>query len=582
MLCPGHKALWVDCIYSVLDHYFMFVRLVKKKNDHVSIRIVESLKKDGKVRQKTVCCVGHFHKENLEAIETSKRIGEELIVKIKNEIRPTLPGFEAAVHAPKKKNGADHEESKGHNYSYKNLTEEARIRMGIDDVFCREYKQLGLLNTIDSGYKKEESNDLLKDIVMARIDKPSSKRRSMVNIKRDKNEDLNLDSIYSMMDKLHEREEWVKDAVARKTLSLFKEKINVAFFDVTTLYFESFIPDELRVSGYSKDNKVKETQVVFTLMTTIDGLPLGYDLFPGNTYEGGTLINAVDALCKRYDVVDTSIVADRGMFTKGNLKALDDRGINFIVSAKLKNMKKDFVEIILTDVENVLSDNKREITSWLGEYEYQGRRLVVGYSKKRASKDKADRERLVSRVKKKLKDGEVRVSDLVKNTGTKKYLKFNSKNKEIAVLDEDKIKQAERWDGIYGIVSSHDKMKVSGEDIFDRYRGLWQIEDAFRINKHDLRMRPIFHWSPKRVKSHILICYMAYALVAIVRHKLKQSKLSFSIERIKEELGYIQASVVRDKRSGKRFLLPSKPSDAQRVIYKALGLDLQEKVQYLN
>ena len=117
--------------------------------------------------------------------------------------------------------------------------------------------------------------------------------------------------------------------------------------------------------------------------------------------------------------------------------------------------------------------------------------------------------------------------------------------------------------------------------MFERYRGLWQIEAAFRVNKHDLKMRPIFHWSPKRIKSHILICYMAYALVATAKHKLKKSNLNLSINRIKEELSYIQASVVRDKKSGKRFLMPSKANDVQKAIYSAFGLELQEKAQYL-
>ena len=276
-----------------------------------------------------------------------------------------------------------------------------------------------------------------------------------------------------------------------------------------------------------------------------------------------------------------SVVADRAMFTKENMQALDDRGVNFIISAKLKTMKKEFIEEILCDVEKALGDKDDKMPSWVGEYEHEGRRLVIGYSSKRAAKDKSDRDRLLLRVRKKLKDGKVKVSDLVKNTGTKKYLKFCNKNKEMAILDEDKIKRAERWDGIYGIISSHDKQEMSCDKIFDRYRGLWQIEDAFRVNKHDLKMRPIFHWSPKRIKSHILICYIAYSLVAIVKHKLKKSKVNLSIARIREELGYIQASVVRDRKTGKKFLLPSKPNDTQRAIYSSLGLNLQEKVEYL-
>ena len=558
----------------------MFVRLVQKKNDHVSIRIVENMKKDGKVRQKTVCCVGHFHKDNIKKIERFKKIGEELIVKLKNEKRPTLPGFEEIIHAPKKRNK---QKSQDLNCDYKNLKEEARIRVGIDDVFSHEYKQLGLFDTINSGYKKEESNELLKNIVMARIDKPSSKRKSVANLEKDKNEKIDLDSVYRMMDKLSDREDWVKNKIGKRILNLFKEKIKVAFFDVTTLYFESFIPDELRISGYSKDNKVKETQVVFALMTTTGGLPIGYELFPENTYEGDTLISAVEDLGKKYDVVDVSIVADRAMFTKSNLKSLDERNIHFIISAKLKTMKKDIKEKILGDVEKMVKGGREKLSSWYGEYEYEKRRLVVNYSKKRASKDKFDRERLLERVKKKLtKENKVRVSDLVKNTGTKKYLKFDKQNKEMAILDEEKITLAERWDGIYGIMSSHDKSQVSGDELFERYRGLWQVEDAFRINKHDLKMRPVYHWTSVRIKGHILICYMAYALSAIIRYKLKKAKVDMSVEKIKEELGYLQASIVRDEKSGKKFLLPSKITDGQKAIYNALGLELQEKVRLLN
>ena len=570
----------LDFLFFSFDDLFMFVRLVKKNNDHVSIRIVENVKVNGKVKQKTVCGVGHFHKDQVKKIEAHKRIGEEMIVKIKNDIRPALPGFESLVHTPAKRK--NRKKDTGADIYSKYLKEERRIRIGVDDVFAGQYEQLGLFETIDTGYKRDESNSLLKDLVMERIDKPSSKRKSVINLKRDRGRDIDLDRVYRTMDKVFKREGWVQEKIAGETLSLFKNHIHVAFFDVTTLYFESFIPDKLRISGYSKDNKVKETQVVFALMTTTDGLPLGYELFPGNTYEGGTLISAVDSLGKKYDIVDISIIADRAMFTEKNLEHFDKREIKFIISAKMKKMRREMTDKILNDVESMLkNDVDKKISSWTGEYEYNGRRLVVGYSRKRAAKDRGDRERLLQRVKKKLKNGKIQVSDLVKNTGTKKYLKFDKNNKETAILDEEKIKTYQRWDGVYGIATNLDKERVHGEEIFKRYRGLWQVEDAFRVNKHDLKMRPVFHWTPKRIKAHILICYMAYALVAIVRHKLKRANIHLSIGRIREELGYIQASILRDQRSRKRFLVPSDHTDTQKSIYKALGLDLQEKVQYL-
>ena len=306
---------------------------------------------------------------------------------------------------------------------------------------------------------------------------------------------------------------------------------------------------------------------------------MGYELFPGNTYEGSTLISAVNNLNKVYDVSKAFIVADRAMFTKSNLKQLDEKGIHFIVSAKLKSMKKPIKEEILRDVSSKLKENA-EIKDWIKEYEYEGRRLIVHYSGKRAGKDKRDRERLIERVQKKMKDAKVRVSDLVSNTGTKKYLKME--NKDTASLDEEKIRQQARWDGVYGVVSNDSERKFSSEEIMRRYRGLWQIEQAFRVNKHDLKMRPIYHWTPKRIKAHILICFVAYALACFVRYELHRAGIRMSFAAIREELSYRQASVLRDQRTGKRFMIPSSVTGKQKELYKALNLEIDSSVKILD
>ena len=569
----------------------MFVRLVKKKNDHVSVRIVQNVRVEGKVKQKTVCCVGHFHKDNVKKIESYKRIGEELIIKIKNEEHPALPGFEEIVHTPHKKASQPSEKKdglvlKGVETSgeigiedIKTLKEEGRICVGIEDVFAQAYNQLGLLDGINTGRKKSESNELLKEMVLSRIHKPSSKSKSVQNIKRDKTVELNLDKVYRMMDKVSKNEGRIKNKVVGQTLDLFKQKINVAFFDVTTLYFESFIPDELRVSGYSKDNKFKETQVVLSLLTTSSGLPLGYELFPGNTYEGSTLISAVNKLKETYDISDVLIVADRAMFTKDNLSQLDRNGVRFIISAKLKNMNKSLREEILNDVSKALKENEN-LSSWTTEYEYEDRRLLINYSQKRANKDKKDRQRLLDRIQKKMTDGKVRVSDLINNTGTKKYLSMENKKSQEATLDEGKIAQNARWDGIYGVMSNH--KEFSGDDIIERYRGLWQIEEAFRVNKHDLKMRPIYHWKPRRIKAHILICFVAYALVTFVRYRLNEAGIKMSFEAVREELSYLQASIIKDQKTGIKFALPSRITQKQRNIYNALGLKMLSGVRVLN
>ena len=137
----------------------------------------------------------------------------------------------------------------------------------------------------------------------------------------------------------------------------------------------------MRVPGYSKDNKVKETQVVLALMTTKEGVPLDYELYPGNTYEGNTLIRAVENLSEKYDISDTFVVADRGMFNKENLRRMEEKKVNFIISAKLKNMPKKFTEGFLSDLAGTL-DKEPGLESWTKSYDWEGRRLVVGYKKR--------------------------------------------------------------------------------------------------------------------------------------------------------------------------------------------------------
>ncbi len=544
----------------------MFVRLTKKPNDRVSVRIVENHRVDGKVKQKTISGIGTAHKDDSKKIEILKRVAESMIITLKNDLNPALPGLEEVVHSTRSK------KNNKNSVYIEDLHEEARVHRGIEDVFGNAFEELNLFDSINTGYKKSESNSLFKEIVLARLSDPVSKRKSVKNLKSDKKINLDLDSVYRMMDKVYANEERIRKKVSASTLELFKQKVDVAFFDVTTLYFESFTPDNLRVSGFSKDGKFKETQVMLALITTTDGLPLGYELFPGNSYEGNTLLTVIEQVEKNYDLSKTFIVADRAMFTKDNLEKMDKKKIKFIVAAKLKTMKKEIKEQITEDVAKVLKENDK-LKGWTKDYNFEGRRLVVNYSKKRAHKDQKDRNRLVERIEKKMKDGKVRLADLINNTGTKKYLKIDKKGSKEATLNESKIEEHARWDGIHAVITNHkDNKYMSSEAILKRYRNLWQIEAAFRVNKHDLRMRPIYHWTEKRIKAHILICFVAYSLTAFVKYKLNKLNIKLSFEETKDELNRLQASVVKDRKTGRRFILPSKLTENQKKIYKAFGL----------
>jgi len=165
------------------------------------------------------------------------------------------------------------------------------------------------------------------------------------------------------------------------------------------------------------------------------------------------------------------------------------------------------------------------------------------------------------------------VDQLIGNQGTKKFVKkTNSKT----LMSEEKIQNDAQWDGMHGVITN---IKDEGlESILSKYKGLWQIEAAFRLNKHDLRMRPIYHWKERRIKAHFLICYLSYTLASYIKFKLKENGVNLSFEVIRDELLKSEASVLLDQRSRKKFLLPSKSTENQRKIYGTFGLVKQEKI----
>ena len=126
----------------------------------------------------------------------------------------------------------------------------------------------------------------------------------------------------------------------------------------------------------------------------------------------------------------------------------------------------------------------------------------------------------------KVKDGKIKIKDVIPNNGTKKYLSVKGGS---ASVNLDKVSSDTQWDGLYGIISNAKEDDIA--KLIERYRGLWQIEESFRVNKHDLKMRPIFHWKPERVRAHIAICFLAYAMAKQAVYRLRnQAGLKISFE----------------------------------------------------
>jgi transposase len=356
-----------------------------------------------------------------------------------------------------------------------------------------------------------------------------------------------LQHLYRTLDKLGEYKEKIEDELFHKNFTKIGHKVDVVFYDVTTFAFESFIADELRNFGFSKECKFKEVQVVMGLLIDLNGLPIGYELFPGNTFDGKTMVGALGNIKKRFGINKVIIVADRGINSKGNLNLIKSAGYGYIVASKIKTMKRKIIDTIFDDTGyiTVSQEFRYKTIDYVNTFKDENgekhelvENLIVSHSEKRAEKDKSDRERLIKKAEKMLSH-----PSLIKSSarrGGKKYL--SPTNDTAHVLDEKAIGNDSRFDGYYGIQTSEKEMTAA--EIIEAYRSLWKIEESFRIMKSSLQVRPVFHWKPERIHGHFVVCFHAFMMERRLEMLLSEGKIEQTNKKIREALNDMQLAKV--------------------------------------
>ncbi len=543
----------------------MFIRIKTSPNSpKKAVQIVKSVRNGKSVSQKILRHVGSALDEN--ELNRLRELAEYIKSKLEVETTPNLFDpetiCEMAIKARKAK------EDKALNVNLKHLREESRVVVGIHEVYGEIYKELGFDRVIKSPKRNVAANKNLFNIVMARVANPGSKRASVMQLEKDFGVKLSLEGVYKMMNKLDENAiEKIQTNSYQAARGILKEKINVVFYDCTTLYFESFIEDELKEKGYSKDMKFNQLQVLLGLLSTSDGLPIGYELYAGSKYEGHTLEDAIKKIKGKYEVEKIVVVADSGMLSNENLITIEKKNIEYIVGARIKNMS-DKIKKQVTEKGNYKPDkeegDKSEKTAVFNLTE--GKRLIVTYSQSRAEKEKYDREKAIDKLKKKLEKSNNPAS-LISNYGYKKYLKITGETR--IELDEKKLENISVWDGLHGVITN--AKQLTPRQVRDYYHQLWQIEESFRISKHDLSIRPIYHWTPNRVKAHIAICYMALVCVRHLEYRVKTQYEKLSPEVIRNELIHMQYSILRNIKTGKKYSIPSRITKHTKKIYQTVG-----------
>lgn len=376
------------------------------------------------------------------------------------------------------------------------------------------------------GYDRvKTSNDaLFRALVVTRLYHPGSKLRTAEYMERFMHQSYSSDAIYRFLDELCTRDKtaeqvreakdesigvkWQVEQVAfEHTKAVMGGQVTVAFYDTSTLYFESQ-EDDVRVPGYSKDGKNENPQVVLGLLVGTGGNPIGYELHKGNQYEGTTLLPIVKKLEKRFNLSHPIVVADSGLLSAKNIEQLEEEGYEYIIGARVRSMSKADKEAVLK-----LALKDGEMTSLT----IKDRRHVISMSAKRAKKDARDREKGIKRLEKRFANGKITKAS-VNNRGYNRFLTLQGET--TVTIDQDKIAEDVRLDGLKGYVTNS---KIKDKEIVENYRNLSFIERAFRMNKTDLAIRPIYHRLFNRIEAHVCICFTAYTILLELERTLAKT-----------------------------------------------------------
>ena len=399
-------------------------------------------------------------------------------------------------------------------------------------------------------------DDILKSLVTARICQPMSKKGTIDYLKSHFDEDIEQHKIYRYLDKLQDtQKEFVQQISVEHTCKILGGKIGLVFYDVTTLYFETDNGDELRKIGYSKDGKHSLPQIVLGLLVSAGGYPLAYSIHEGNKYEGHTMLPMVEDFVKKFELEDFVIVADSGLMNEENVKVLEENKYKYIIGARIKTESNAIKTWILS---------QEKIDGSFYEYQKtKTRRLIVGYSAQRAKKDVYNREKGLRRLEKEYGSGAV-TKNRINRRGYNKFLEM-SDNVTVRI-DYDKVNEDGRWDGLKGYITN---TKLAAKTVYAEYSGLWQVERAFRITNGTLELRPMFHFTAKRIKAHVCLCFIAYKVYKELERILKLGGINLSVDRVLEIAKTITTIRLRLPESGetieKTMLLTSSHKSIARL-----------------
>jgi hypothetical protein len=404
-----------------------YARIVESYRDPVTkkpkTKILKNLGRVDLLEKNEPGIIERLKKECVESKELNKQLKEAAIQKEVEQLMKGKDGVEESAGFPVQNYGVK---------IYQKIWEEMRL----DQFFTYRQKKDSKIS-YDLG-------SVVKMLVLSRLMAPASKKRSYE--RKDQfigQGEMEIEQVYRCLPFLAKEKENLEVYVNQQLSRKMDRSLSVAFYDVTTYYFESVAADDLAKFGYSKDNKVNQVQVVMGLLIDQAGIPISYSLFPGNTSDFKTLIPVMKDLKKRYGITKMILTADRGLNSGENLAFLKAEGFDYVVGFKVRSASQSIKQQILDEKEYVpVNDDFRWKFLAYAKNDQGSQfddRILVSWSAKRAAKDRADRERLIKKSLR-LVESKSRLEAEMKKGG-KKYVQLSLLDDQVRFL----IKRRWRW-----------------------------------------------------------------------------------------------------------------------------------------
>lgn len=393
----------------------------------------------------------------------------------------------------------------------------------------------------------EQLPALLKDLITMRIFEPASKLRSLELMEQLFGITHSRKTYYKIAPKCVELKRLIEENIVAFAKSNYAFNYQIVFYDVTTLYFETFEEDELRKNGFSKDNKSQQPQILVGLIVNKDGFPVAFEMFKGNTFEGHTIIPMIKKFIENNEVNHLTVVADAAMISTENIKQLLDNKINYIVGARLGNINSD----LLKEIDESLKRKDGESIRIKTNNGY----LICSYSIIRSRKDKYEMDKQIEKAK-----------QVIEKPSKTKNIKFTQMDGLTITLNQSLIDKTIKLLGVKGYYTNIESNLLDNANIIKQYHELYKVEQAFRIAKSDLETRPIFHFKEEPIKLHLVICFTA---LAISKHI--ELKTGVSIRKFIDESKKITDGEVLNKITNKIMTIQAEPTKKMLNMISKLG-----------